>query len=82
MKMKKFVRTINFNSPKIKLEKPKENRGLNKQLNLANEYQFDIDWWNKQWAIEWWSRNGHFNYALYRDYLLAKVNSENLNRQG
>ena len=74
--MKKFVRTINFNSPKIKLEKPKENRGLNKQLNLANEYQFDIDWWNKNFAIEWWQRNGHWNDNLYRDYLLAKQEKE------
>ena len=40
--MKKFVRTINFNSPKIKLEKPKENRGLNKQLNLDDYYLYKI----------------------------------------
>lgn len=69
--MKLALRTIKFVSEK-KVEKPK----TNKELNLLNEYQFDMDWWNKNFAIEWWSTNGHFNDTLYRDYLLAKIKDE------
>ena len=42
--------------------------------NLMNEIYYDIEWWNKKFALEWWSRNGHFNEELYFNILLAKIN--------
>ena len=70
--MKKLVRTINPFSPKKRLEKSK----TNKEINLINEFQFDMEWWEKNFAIEWWNNNGHFNDTLYRDYLFAKIDSQ------
>lgn len=45
--------------------------------NLVNAIYYDTEWWNKKWALEWWSRNGHFNEELYRNILLAKLDSIN-----
>jgi hypothetical protein len=47
--------------------------------NLMNEIYYDIDWWDKKFALEWWSNNGHFNEELYFNILLAKLN--NINQQ-
>jgi len=44
-----------------------------------NEIYYDIEWWNKKFALEWWSNNGHFNEELYFNILLAKIN--NINQQ-
>ena len=70
--MKNLFRKLNLISQDVKCEIPKRNNSL----NLSNEYQHDICWWNKTFALEWWQKNGHFNDTLYRDYLLAKVDSE------
>jgi|694.fasta_scaffold87414_3 hypothetical protein len=69
--MKNLFRKLNLISQDIKSET------LNNSINTSNEIQFDICWWNKSFALEWWNKNGHFNDTLYRDYLSAKVESEN-----
>jgi|688.fasta_scaffold1411844_1 hypothetical protein len=45
--------------------------------NLINAIYYDTDWWNKKWALEWWNKSGHFNEDLYRNILLAKLDSIN-----
>jgi hypothetical protein len=45
--------------------------------NLVNAIYYDTEWWNKKWALEWWTRNGHFDEELYRNILLAKLDSIN-----
>ena len=47
------------------------------KINLINAIYYDTEWWNKKWALEWWTRNGHFNEVLYRNCLLAKLDSLN-----
>jgi hypothetical protein len=47
------------------------------KINLTNAIYYDTDWWEKKWALEWWTRNGHFNEELYRNILLAKLDSVN-----
>lgn len=41
----------------------------NQQLKLINEACYDMEWWNKRFAIEWWTHNGHFNDSLYINVL-------------
>jgi hypothetical protein len=47
------------------------------KMNLINAIYYDTDWWQRKIALEWWTRNGHFNEELYRNILLAKLDSIN-----
>jgi len=44
---------------------------------LVNAIYYDLDWSNKIYALEWWSKHGHFNEDLYKNLLIAKLNSIN-----
>jgi len=68
--MKKF-RTIlpSVPMPQIKY--------VSSKSNLINAIYYDTDWWQRKIALEWWTRNGHFNEELYRNILLAKLDSIN-----
>lgn len=50
---------------------------ISNKMNLVNEIYYDTEWWEKKWALEWWARNGQFNEELYRNILLAKLDSLN-----
>ena len=50
---------------------------MKSKSNLINAIYYDTDWWNKKWALEWWNKSGHFNEDLYRNILLAKLDSIN-----
>jgi hypothetical protein len=73
--MKKF-KTILPSVPSIELTMPKI-KYVSSKSNLINSIYYDTEWWNKKFALEWWSRNGHFNEELYRKTLLAKLDSIN-----
>lgn len=35
------------------------------------------NWWNRDYAIEWWRTNGHFNEDLYLSVLVEKQQGNN-----
>ena len=35
------------------------------------------NWWDRDYAIEWWRRNGHFDEDLYLSVLMAKEEQKN-----
>ena len=35
------------------------------------------NWWDRDYAIEWWRTNGHFNEDLYLSVLIAKEERKN-----
>jgi len=51
------------------------------KANLINSLYYDTEWWEKKWALEWWSKNGHFNEELYRKVLVAKLDLVNEEQQ-
>ena len=63
------VPSVEFAMPQIKY--------VSSKSNLINSIYYDTEWWNKKFALEWWTRNGHFNEDLYRNILLAKLDSIN-----
>ena len=67
------MKKINIIFRNKKSERPE----IPSKINLVNAIHYDTDWWNKKWALEWWTRNGHFNEDLYRNILLAKLDSIN-----
>ena len=73
--MKKF-KTILPSVPSIELTMP-QIKYVSSKSNLINSIYYDTEWWNKKFALEWWTRNGHFNEELYRKTLLAKFDSIN-----
>jgi hypothetical protein len=73
--MKKF-RTILPSVPSVELNMPQIKYNSSKS-NLINSIYYDTEWWNKKFALEWWTTNGHFNEELYRKTLLAKLDSIN-----
>ena len=62
--------------PSIELTMP-QIKFVSSKSNLINSIYYDTEWWNKKFALEWWTRNGHFNEELYRNILLAKLDSIN-----
>jgi len=44
---------------------------------LINAIYYDLDWPNKSYALEWWSKSGHFNEDLYKSLLLKKLDAIN-----
>jgi hypothetical protein len=44
------------------------------KLNQMKNFIEPKNWWNRDYAIEWWKRNGHFNEDLYLSILIAKEN--------
>lgn len=62
--------------PSIELTMP-QIKFVSSKSNLINSIYYDTEWWNKKFALEWWTRNGHFNEDLYRNILLAKLDSIN-----
>ena len=44
---------------------------------LINAIYYDLDWSNKAYALEWWSKSGHFNEDLYKSLLLKKLDAIN-----
>jgi hypothetical protein len=44
---------------------------------LINAIYYDLDWSNKTYALEWWSKHGHFNEDLYKNLLLKKLDAIN-----
>lgn len=49
-------------------------RTQQEKTNIIGSIYYDTDWWQKPFAVEWWSDNGHFNEMLYREILFAKLN--------
>jgi len=47
--------------------------------NLVCELFYDLNWVNRNYAVEWWQNNGHFNDELYARVIQAKVNNEKKN---
>jgi hypothetical protein len=72
----KNVKTILPSVPSIELTMP-QIKFVSSKSNLINSIYYDTEWWNKKFALEWWTRNGHFNEELYRNILLAKLDSIN-----
>jgi hypothetical protein len=72
----KNVKTILPSVPSIELTMP-QIKFVSSKSNLINSIYYDTEWWNKKFALEWWTRNGHFNEDLYRNILLAKLDSIN-----
>lgn len=72
----KNVKTILPSVPSIELTMP-QIKFVSSKSNLINSIYYDTEWWNKKFAMEWWTRNGHFNEELYRNILLAKLDSIN-----
>ena len=35
------------------------------------------NWWNRDYAIEWWRTNGHFNEDLFLSVLIKKQQGNN-----
>jgi hypothetical protein len=64
------IRTI---FPSVRRTIPENNIDLSKN-DLVNEIYYESDWWNRKFALEWWTNNGHFNEELYFNILLAKLN--------
>jgi hypothetical protein len=75
-KKMKNVKTILPSVPSIELTMP-QIKFVSSKSNLINSIYYDTEWWNKKFALEWWTRNGHFNEELYRNILLAKLDSIN-----
>jgi hypothetical protein len=73
---KKKMKNVKTILPSVKRTIPKIKCDSSKS-NLINSIYYDTEWWNKKFALEWWSRNGHFNEELYRNILLAKLDSIN-----